>query len=117
MSEIPVTATMLLLMTSLGTIPCVEHALQPGDRLVFFTDGITEAHGEGGKMFGHEPIRDLAMNLRDQHPAAVIDELMKARQAFLGAQAGTGPGDRGRKESSRTLDELSDDATLVILDL
>ena len=91
--------------------------LAPEARLFLFTDGITEAHGEGGKMFGHEPIRDLAMNLRDQHPAAVIDELMKARQAFLGAQAGTGPGDPGRKEPSRTLDELSDDATLVILDL
>jgi sigma-B regulation protein RsbU (phosphoserine phosphatase) len=84
--------------------------LAPDARLFLFTDGITEAHGDGGKMFGHEPIKDLALNLRDQHPAAVIDDLMKARDAFLGAHATDDP-------SARALDELSDDATLVILDL
>lgn len=83
--------------------------LAPEARLFLFTDGITEAHGDGGKMFGHEPITELAVSLRDQHPAAVIDDLMKAREIFLGAHASE-PG-------ARALDELSDDATLVILDL
>lgn len=84
--------------------------LAPEARLFLFTDGITEAHGDGGKMFGHEPIKELAMELREQHPAAVIDELMKAREAFLGAYVPTEAG-------LRPTDELSDDATLVILDL
>lgn len=84
--------------------------LAPDARLFLFTDGITEAHGDGGKMFGHDPIKDLAVNRRDDHPAAVIDEILKSRDAFLGpyvkAQA-------GRKSA----DDLADDATLVILDL
>jgi serine phosphatase RsbU (regulator of sigma subunit) len=84
--------------------------LAPEARLILYTDGITEAHGEGGAMFGPEPLRKLAVDMRDQHPAAVIDALMQAREDFLGAcdpEAGEG----------RPTDELSDDATVVILDL
>jgi serine phosphatase RsbU (regulator of sigma subunit) len=79
-------------------------------RLILFTDGITEAHGDGGRMFGTEPIKELALNLRDQHPAAVIDELLRAREAFLGAYVPD-------KDGLRPTDELSDDATVIILDL
>ena len=69
-----------------------------------------EAHGDGGTMFGTEPLRQLAGDMRDQHPAAVIDALMQAREDFLGAYVPDGNG-------GRPTDELSDDATVIILDL
>ncbi|HLP43314.1 MAG TPA: PP2C family protein-serine/threonine phosphatase [Fibrobacteria bacterium] len=83
--------------------------LAPEARLFLYSDGITEAHGEGGRMFGAEPLMDLALDLRDEHPAAVIDELMKVREAFL-ARAPVPLG-------GRAAEDLSDDATFVILDL
>lgn len=76
-----------------------------GDARVFlFTDGITEAHGIEGGMFGVEPIKRLAAEAEAEHPAAVLDALMKARSEFLGGQV-------------QASGELADDATLVIIDL
>jgi serine phosphatase RsbU (regulator of sigma subunit) len=73
-------------------------------RVFLFTDGITEAHGVNGKMFGVEPLRHLAMGSGPDHPAALIDALMHLRSDFLGG-------------STQATGELADDATLVILDL
>ena len=39
---LPVDATMPVLMMDLPKIPDVRHALQSGDRLLFYTDGVTE---------------------------------------------------------------------------
>ncbi len=78
--------------------------LGPEARVFLFTDGITEAHGTNGKMFGVEPLTALAMEAGAEHPAALIDSLMRIRSAFLGG-------------SEQASGELADDATLVILDL
>ncbi|MEO6096967.1 MAG: PP2C family protein-serine/threonine phosphatase [Fibrobacteria bacterium] len=78
--------------------------LAPEARIFLFTDGITEAHGVNGKMFGVEPLRGLATSSVQEHPAAVIDALMRLRADFLGG-------------STQATGELADDATLVILDL
>jgi sigma-B regulation protein RsbU (phosphoserine phosphatase) len=77
----------------------------PGEaRLFLFTDGITEAHGIDGGMFGVEPIMRLAAEAEAEHPAAVLDALMRTRADFLGGQV-------------QASGELADDATLVIIDL
>jgi phosphoserine phosphatase RsbU/P len=78
--------------------------LAPEARIFLFTDGITEAHGVNGKMFGVEPLVALAMESRPEHPAALIDSLMRSRSVFLGG-------------SEQASGELADDATLVILDV
>jgi serine phosphatase RsbU (regulator of sigma subunit) len=36
-----------------------EEALEPGDRVLFFTDGITEEHLSGGELFGETRLIDL----------------------------------------------------------
>ena len=41
---LPVDATMPVLMMDLPKVPDVRHALQGGDRLLFYTDGVTERH-------------------------------------------------------------------------
>lgn len=78
--------------------------LAPEARVFLFTDGITEAHGVNGKMFGVEPLLELARGSGPDHPAALIDALMRSRSDFLGG-------------STQATGELADDATLVILDL
>jgi sigma-B regulation protein RsbU (phosphoserine phosphatase) len=78
--------------------------LAPQARLFLFTDGITEAHGVNGKMFGIEPLMELALGSNGEHPAALIDALMQTRTKFLGG-------------SEQASGELADDATVVILDL
>ena len=78
--------------------------LAPEARIFLFTDGITEAHGVNGKMFGVEPLKDLAMGSGPDHPAALIDALMRLRSDFLGG-------------STQATGDLADDATLVILDV
>jgi sigma-B regulation protein RsbU (phosphoserine phosphatase) len=77
-------------------------ALPAGARLLLFTDGITEAHGSNGKMFGVEPLRRLASSR--EAPADVIGELMRVRAEFLGG-------------SIQASGELADDATIIIIDL
>ncbi len=78
--------------------------LAPEARVFLFTDGITEAHGINGKMFGLDPLMALAVESGSEHPAALIDSLMRSRSEFLGG-------------SEQATGELADDATLVILDL
>lgn len=78
--------------------------LAPEARIFLFTDGITEAHGVNGKMFGLQPLMDLAMGSGPDHPAAQIDALMGMRSDFLGG-------------STQASGDLADDATLVILDV
>jgi RHS repeat-associated protein len=41
-SPLQVPSVLPLLWMELGDIPCAEHALRPGHRIVFYTDGITE---------------------------------------------------------------------------
>lgn len=78
--------------------------LAPEARVFLFTDGITEAHGIDGTMFGVEPLTELALSSGADHPAAVIDALMRRRSECLGG-------------STQATGELADDATLVILDV
>ncbi len=78
--------------------------LAPEARIFLFTDGITEAHGVNGKMFGVEPLKDMALASGSEHPADLIDSLMRIRSEYLGG-------------STQATGELADDATLVILDV
>jgi len=43
-----------LFMFDLKSVPMSDHALQTGDRLVFYTDGITDRETVSGDMFGLE---------------------------------------------------------------
>jgi serine phosphatase RsbU (regulator of sigma subunit) len=70
--------------------------LQPGDIVLFFSDGVIEARPEGGEPFGTERFLDMAG--RHGHPHA--DPLLLVRQILESV-----------KEHSRNV--LRDDATLV----
>ena len=47
----PVEATLPVLMMDLPAVPQVRHVLQPGDRVLFYTDGVTERHDPHDDMY------------------------------------------------------------------
>ncbi len=64
--------------------------LQPGDRLVFYTDGVTEAANAKGELFGEERLYDLVQALPATLPAnEVTQHILDGVRTFLdGTEAG-----------------------------
>lgn len=76
-----------------------EHYLQPGDRLLLYTDGVVEARDEYGEFFGLPRLLDLA----ERHTASGVpspEVLRRLALAVLEHQGG----------------ELADDSTLVLVE-
>jgi serine phosphatase RsbU (regulator of sigma subunit) len=63
--------------------------LRPGDTVVAFSDGVTEAPGEGDDLFGEERLLAAADAHRLSKPAVLVDALFGAVRAFSGEQAAT----------------------------
>ena len=75
-----------------------ELALQPGDRLLFYTDGITEAPNADGEEFGEERLEAAGRTAPDRSAEAIKDHVLEQLAAFTG---GT----------------FADDATLIVVEL
>lgn len=75
-----------------------ELPLTSGDRLVFYTDGITESRSGDGEEYGEERLTAAALAIRRDSPEAMKDALLADVNAFTG----------GRFE---------DDATLIVVGL
>ncbi len=57
------------------------HTLHPGDRILFFTDGITEAQNPAGEMFGESGLDEVLARCRNE-PQEVIDDLLNSLRIF-----------------------------------
>ncbi|MFN7035998.1 MAG: PP2C family protein-serine/threonine phosphatase, partial [Bellilinea sp.] len=60
----------------LGMLPDIEYEqetihLHPGESVILFTDGITEAQNENGEFFGEDRLLDVALAYAG-HPAAEV---------------------------------------------
>ncbi len=53
-----------------------------GDRLILYTDGITESRNPAGEEFGDDRLAEVAARGRDRAPAALKDYVMQQVQAF-----------------------------------
>ena len=74
-----------------------EHlALRPGDRLVLFTDGVSELPGATGEELGEPRLVELVLSHRHLDASALKDRLLDAARAFGGGS-------------------FVDDATLLVL--
>jgi sigma-B regulation protein RsbU (phosphoserine phosphatase) len=87
--------------TVLGVFPDAhfaggEVALESGDRLVLFTDGIVEAENARGDEFGDDRLADIVVRHRRAPASALVDGIFEQVTRFT-----TGP--------------LQDDATVVVL--
>jgi serine phosphatase RsbU (regulator of sigma subunit) len=83
-SGIVVDATVFLLMADLNDVPCVEHALAPGDRLVFYTDGITERQAADETMYDPQRMKAALAAVSMLEPAAMVERLVADLNAFAG---------------------------------
>lgn len=75
-----------------------EIALQPGDRLVLFTDGVSEATDASGELFGEQRIEELVTAARNLDAHELQQTIVNASTAFSGG-------------------EIEDDVTLVVVAL
>lgn len=68
--------------------PETEFLMKPGETLVAFTDGVTDAVGSGGERFGTQRLKELLAGVGDQAPAVIRERLIGAIEDFQsGAQA------------------------------
>jgi sigma-B regulation protein RsbU (phosphoserine phosphatase) len=72
-------------------------AFAPGDRLVCFTDGMTEARSSGDEEYGEERLAQLAANTPGGNPDCLVDTLLAAVVAWTNGPA-------------------QDDATLIVVE-
>lgn len=75
-----------------------EIELLPGDRIVLFTDGVSEATDAAGEMFGEARIEELVTDCRDLSATELQQTVVDAASAYSGG-------------------ELEDDVTLVVVRL
>jgi sigma-B regulation protein RsbU (phosphoserine phosphatase) len=61
-----------------------EAELGPGDLLVLYTDGITEAENPAGEMFGEERLRGAVVGARGLPAGGVLDSVIGTVRAFAG---------------------------------
>ncbi len=68
----------------------VTVAFEPGDLLLFFSDGITEARNPAGELFGAERLVEYVRSHADLEPAILVDAI---RQAVFGFSGSVRPSD------------------------
>jgi sigma-B regulation protein RsbU (phosphoserine phosphatase) len=67
--------------------PEVAVPLEPGDRILLFTDGIPEALSPGGEMFGEERLREVLAGSASQSAEATAEALVARVAAWTGRTA------------------------------
>jgi phosphoserine phosphatase RsbU/P len=71
----------------LGILPKAAYSdskakLEPGDVLILFSDGVTEASDPRGEEFGEERLAELVAGLRDRPAAEIVEAVNSAVAAF-----------------------------------
>ena len=85
------------LMGDCPVVTVANEALEPGDSVLFYTDGVVEAHTRGGEQFGTERLADLA----SQHASDELEPEEVVRRIV-------------RSVLEHQDQRLSDDATLML---
>ena len=76
--------SMCLLWQELRDVPTAEVPIAPGDRWVFFTDGITDREAAGGSMFDLERLSAAFARHSARPPADIVDAIVAEVEAFAG---------------------------------
>jgi sigma-B regulation protein RsbU (phosphoserine phosphatase) len=60
-----------------------EVQLQPGDQLVLYTDGLTEAFSPSQEMFGEQALSHLIGRYGEERPNVLVEEIWRSVHAFV----------------------------------
>ena len=75
----PVQATLPILMMDLPSVPEVRQQMQPGDRLLFYTDGVSERHDPSDDMYDYPRLMEVfgrtSALTPDEQIAAIVADL------------------------------------------
>jgi sigma-B regulation protein RsbU (phosphoserine phosphatase) len=85
-SQLECDSTIPLLVTNVTTFPCVERSISPGDRVLFYTDGITEREDDSENMYQVDRLMDTFHALRAASPQELIDALVADGARFAGGR-------------------------------
>jgi sigma-B regulation protein RsbU (phosphoserine phosphatase) len=77
-----VSAVTPLLMMPFGAVPVTSVELRPGDRVLFYTDGVTERLDAGGRMYELPRFEATAAEAAGRPPAALIDHVVADLDRF-----------------------------------
>jgi len=58
--------------------------LELGDALLLYTDGVTEARGAGGELFGTERLESVLKDAAEKEPEAILDVVRASVREFTG---------------------------------
>jgi sigma-B regulation protein RsbU (phosphoserine phosphatase) len=84
--QVPVDAVVPLLLMELGDVPISECVLQAGDRLLLYTDGITERESPDGTMYEEGRLTAALGKVAALRPSEAIDALVNDLDAFGGSR-------------------------------
>ena len=56
---------------------------QPGDTLVLYSDGVTDAHNAADEEFGEARLHDLLRSLAGQPATVIVDRVLGALEAYV----------------------------------
>ena len=74
--------TLPLFIDDMSQIPVTQHALEPGDRLLFFTDGVTDVMNPSGGRFELNRLAEALMRHPALPPAKQLDLLVAEIDSF-----------------------------------
>jgi serine phosphatase RsbU (regulator of sigma subunit) len=75
-----------LLLMDLGPVPSSELTFEAGDRLLLYTDGITEREAPDGAMFEEDRLTRALAKAAALEPSAIVDTLVADLDAFAEGQ-------------------------------
>jgi sigma-B regulation protein RsbU (phosphoserine phosphatase) len=75
---------MPVLMMDLKSVPEVRHVLQPGDRVLFYTDGVTERHDPYDDMYDLPRLTASLERSSAQTPEELVQSIVRDLDAFGG---------------------------------
>ncbi len=83
---VPIDTARCLLWDELREVPCVEQALGPGDRLAFYTDGITDRQAHDGSMYDAERFSAALTLIGASAPAEIVRQIVAELDHFAAGQ-------------------------------
>jgi phosphoserine phosphatase RsbU/P len=83
-SPLPSERTQMLLFSDLDAVGCNDQALHPGDRIVLYTDGITDRQAPDGTLFDEDGLISVLDRVAASAPASMVERLMIDLEAFAG---------------------------------